>query len=501
MPFYRKGPPGAPRGEGASQELDATSSGTAATAAARAKAKAKPKAQAKQEAQPKPTPWATSSSTPPPSGAGADGAAGLRLDPKRVKDEVYMMETFAAVARHFQQKDMLFHLEHRRRSALRAKAASMPAKQRIEHLQKRHRNATAELKKLIKAQEATDSEIRLLQARSREQYEAVEDQRELVEDIRGTLEEAELDLPPTATPKQVGRQVHPSDLRAAIQKATIPELLEELSGKYSVEFGEALSDIVGRRTMQGFDMLHSAHAELTEERKKAQSQVETDRRAALQLHQELNGLDVKPGDKRGRTVDVDKGGDERMRGVENEESGSDEEWQTAQGRRRRGKGRAGVPAGSQATTSSVPGLPNPFPVGPLATTPRPTPAVGSVARHPSPLKPSATGTPAVASEAGTLQPSGAQEEVEMIPVLSLLSVTAQDEPETACLDSLPSTPRVSEGEKGEPETPGPAADQQANVHVQPMEQDSEPAGTAPTAVGPEAPVADVAPPPGAGDAN
>ncbi len=392
-----------------------------------------------------------------------------------------MMETFAAVARHFNQKDMLHTLEHRRRTALRAKATSLPPKQRIEHLQKRHREATAELKKLITAQAATESEIRLLQARSKEQYDAVEDQRELVEDIRVTLENAELDLPPTAAPKQVGRQLHPCDLGAAIKKASIPEILEALSGKYSEEYGGELADVVGRRTMQSFDMLHSAHEELSENRRTVKAQVEADRKAALKLHQEINLQGVQSGDKRGREGHVDQAGDERMNRSEVqdvEDDGGYTPWQTAVGKRKKGKGRVCVPTGSQSSTLSSPALPSAFAMGPLATAPRTaTGVVGSAARDPSPPRPSASGTPAVATESGEFQRSGPTLESEMIPTISQLSVTKLAEPETPYLDSLPSTPRAGEVEEA---TPCPA-DLLLPETMQPMEQDSQgaPPGAAP----------------------
>ena len=428
MPFHRKGPPSTPKREGASQALDATSSATAASAEAKAKARAKPKA------KPTPAPWAKSSPTPSQSGGGADGAAGLRLDPKRINDEVYMMESFATVARHFQQKDMLTHLEQRRRSDLRAKAASMPPKQRLDHLQKRHKDAMTELRRLTKVQATTDDEIRLLQARSREQYEAVETQRDIVEEIRVAMEEAELDMPPTEHPKQVGRQEHPGDLRAALRRSTIPEILEELNAKYTREFGEALSEehVIGRRTLQGFNMLHSAHDELPEERKVQHRQMEADARVAMKLHRELNPLDVQPGDKRGRTVDLDNVGDERM-GVQNEACAEADGWQIAKGRKK-GKGRAIAVTSS----STIPGIP--IPVGPLATAPRPSAGSSSSGRHHLPARPSAPGTPAVATASGSIQQSSAQPvqaDGGTSSALLLPSGATQEQPETPCPDSLP----------------------------------------------------------------
>ncbi len=309
MPFYRKGPPSTPRGEGASQVLDATLSVTAAAAAAKAKPGAKPKAR-----KPTPAPWARSSPTEQPSGEGADGATGLRLDPQRINDELYMVESFATLARHFQQTEMITQLEHRRRTVMRAKAEGMPPKQRIDHLRKRHREAMTELRRLIKVQAATEDEIRLLQERSRAQHDAVEDQRDLAEELGTAMEEAELDMPPTEHPRPVGPLDQQGALRAALRKSSIPQILDELSDKYSREFGESVSEehVIGRRTLQGFNMLQAAHDELTEERKTQNRQVEEDRRAAVKLHRELNPLEVQPGDKRGRAVDVDPAGDERM---------------------------------------------------------------------------------------------------------------------------------------------------------------------------------------------
>ncbi len=152
MPFYRKGPPSTLRGTGASQALDAAAGAPRATGGA-AKAKAAPKAKAKADAQAPTRPWRT---TPSASPLPSESARVLRLDPKRAKDEVYKIELYAEVAKHCNDKGVLQHLGQSRRKALRDKAASLPLRQRIDYLQKRHRESTAELRKLIAAQEATE---------------------------------------------------------------------------------------------------------------------------------------------------------------------------------------------------------------------------------------------------------------------------------------------------------------------------------------------------------
>jgi hypothetical protein len=282
------------------------------------------------------------------------------------------------------------------------------------------------------------------------------------------MEETELDMPPTEHPKPVGRQVHPGDLRAVLRRTSIPEILEELNAKYAREFGDALSEenVIGRRTLQGFNMLHSAHDELSEERKAQNRQVEADARVAMKLHQELNPLDVQPGDKRGRTVDVDNGGDERM-GVQNEAGAEADGWQIAKGRKK-GKGRAIAVTSS----STIPGIP--LPVGPLATAPRPSAGSSSSGRHHLPARPSAPGTPAVATASGSLQQSSAQPvpaDGGTSSAVQLPSGTSQDQPETPCIDSLPSTPRGDETEDAEEETPCPYADLTGEAQEDPMEQD------------------------------
>ena len=433
MPFYRKGPPNTPKREGASQALDATSSATTAAAAARAKAKpgAKPKA------KPTPAPWAGRSPTMRQSDGGESDSADLHLDPKRVDDEIYMIESFTKLARHFKKADMIDQLEVSRRKAIRAKAEQLPPKPRVDHLRKCYKEAMQELRKRQQAQEATEMEIKRLKECSLEQYKTVEDQRELAGEIRAALEEAELDLPPQETPKPVGPLDQKSALRAALRRSSIPQILDELSDRYSKEFGEEITDehLIGRRTQQGFDMLQSAHDELIEERQKQHRQVEEDRRTAEKLHRELNPQDVHLGAKRGRAVNEDGAGDERMGVGAAENPAVDEEWTLATGGRKKGKGRVDALVGAAAATSSAKGPTIRIPLGPLATAPSPT-AGGAREAHRQPTKkPSTTGTAAVATESGSLQPSGLDEE------------------ETPYLDSLPSTPRADGRSQDEEETP------------------------------------------------
>ncbi len=319
----------------------------------------------------------------------------------------------------------------------------------------------------------------------------MEDQRDMVEAARVELENAELELPPTAAPKTVGRQVHARDLDSVFRSAPIPALLEALSARYSEEFGEDIADVVGRRTMQGFDLLHAANAELQESRREIKEQVEADRKAAVQLHKAINLQGVQSGDKRERDGHVDRSGDERMNRDEGvHDAAYDEDYPEFQepARRKKGKGRE-----APTTTSSASVEPSAFPLGPLATAPRAAADTGArQARDRSPRRPLASGTPAAAMESGSLQRSPlkeAQEHIPQIPSTATLSGTVQqieetevvpqmppptatvtaEEPETPYLDSLPSTPRVDATQTEEPETPNNF--EELPPSAQPMEQD------------------------------
>jgi hypothetical protein len=379
---------------------------------------------------------------------------------------------------------MLYQLEEGRRKAIREKAAGMPPKQRLDHLRKRHREETAELRRLIKVQEATENELQLLKTRSREEYDAVESQRETVEDIRVTIEEAELDLPPTGKPKPIGRQHQQEDLRTALQKSSIPEILEELSTIYDKAFGAAISEesIFGRRTRMGFNMLQAAHDELTAELKAQRSQEEADRRAAMKLHHELNS-EVQSGDKRGRAINVDRWGDESMQEVGGDGSDDGGDWQV-KGGRKKGKGRDSAPAALAAMPSATVSV-NPILVGPLATTPRPRGTASSSARHQPPRQSCGSGTPKTAMASGTLQSlseqpaqdttaAGASAAASTSATQQQTAVesqsAAQDESETPQLDSLPSTPRAPDRNPNidEEETPNPFAPVGMNVSGSPQ---------------------------------
>ncbi len=122
---------------------------------------------------------------------------------------MYKFETYASVARHFGDKELLQLAEANRMRALKAKAAQMPPSQRVEHLQKRLREASDELKRRV--QEATEEQIHHLQERLREEVVAVDDQRDVQDTIRKELDDAELQIPPKGRPLPTGLQVHPGD--------------------------------------------------------------------------------------------------------------------------------------------------------------------------------------------------------------------------------------------------------------------------------------------------
>ena len=66
-----------------------------------------------------------------------------------------------------------------------------------------------------------------------------------------------------------------------------------------------------------------------------------------------------------------------------------------------------------------------------------------------------------------------QEDGGTSSALLLPSGAIQEQPETPCPDSLPSTPRADEQENEAEETPCPFADLTTEVHADPMEQDAE----------------------------
>ena len=147
----------------------------------------------------------------------------LKLDAKKSSDDVHKQEILCSVYRHFGDKEGLQEAEYRRRKAMQDKADRLPPAQRVSHLQKRHRLAHEELRKLIQAQAALDAKYNQLQKRRLEHHEVVEDQRDAVEALRVALEQAELDLPPKGAPKPVGRQVQPGDpgdLRALLSRGS-----------------------------------------------------------------------------------------------------------------------------------------------------------------------------------------------------------------------------------------------------------------------------------------
>ena len=154
------------------------------------------------------------------------------------------------------------------------------------------------------------------------------------------------------------------------------------------------------------------------------------------------------------------------------EDGGDDggDWQV-KGGCKKGKGRASAPADSAAMPSATVSD-TPFPVGPLATTPRPRGAA-STTRHQPPVQSRGSGTPMTATESGTMR-SLSEQAVQDATATGTSAAAptsatpqqmatqshsaAQDEPETPCLDSLPSTPRAPDRNPDlDEETPNPFA--------------------------------------------
>jgi hypothetical protein len=236
-----------------------------------------------------------------------------------------------------------------------------------------------------------------------------------------------MEIPPSGVPLQVGRQVHPGDqgaLKKAVKAITFEALLDEVADRIDEASGGQAPDVINRRKVQGVDLLASAFQEGELCRKAAADQEAADRRAAVQLHKELNW---KPGDKRGREMCVDGNGDETMEAelqLPDSEASAEGPWQTAGPKK--GKGRPHNTIQEAASSSA---------------TVQPSQGRG---RGQSPRGRS-TGTAAQGTESGTLRPSAPGEEtrptIHIPPRPGVAGTTADDE--TPYLDSLPSAPRAA----------------------------------------------------------
>ncbi len=431
MPFCRKGPSSTPGGKEAASQADASKG--KGKAAAKAKAQPKPKAQAAKKTDGG-CPWErTPSATEAPS-----GETEIKLGAKK-NDEVHKLDILIRVAKHFGDERRLQELEGDRRQALQEKAEKLPPVQRVAHLQKRHRLAGEELRRLLQAQAAMDEEFEELKKRRLDHHELVENQREVVEALRGAVEQAEMEVPPTGTPKPVGRQAQPGnqgDLKALLKGISFEAPMDEATDGIAKASGGQAPDVINRRTVQGVDLLTSALQESEQCKKEAVDQEAADRRAALQLHKKLNWQGFEAGDKRGREACVDGNGDETMEEEPHVQNGGEATaegpWQTAG--RKKGKGRSG-PAAQEAASSS-------------GTVPQ------SSGRDRSPRRPRVEGTPARGTESGTLQQSEEKKDGAATPLIlprpPMGGNTADDE--TPYLDSLPSTPRAGDTQEVE-ETP------------------------------------------------
>ncbi len=421
MPFCRKGPSSTQRGKEAASQADAKGKGKG-KAAATSKAKPKPKAQAAKPAGGSRPPWerTTSSATGEPSSGEADE---VKLG--KPNDEVQKLDALIKVVKHHGDDKRLQELEADRRRALQEKAEKLPPMQRVAHLQKRHKMAGEELRKLIKAQEAMDEEFEALKKKRLEHHERLEDQREAVESLRHAVEQAEMEIPPAEAPLPVGRQVHPGDqglLKKAVKAITFEALLDEVTYRIAEASGGQAPDVISRRTVQGVDLLASAFQEGTLCRQAAADQEAADRRAAVKLHKELNW---KPGDKRGREQRVDENGDETMEEDQQlPEDAPEAPWQTAGPKK--GKGRPRNIAQEAANPSATA-----------------QPSLGRGRGQPQCER--SSGTAAHGSESGTLKPSakgeGAGSTSHRSPKPGGEGSAGDDE--IPYLDSLPSTPRVA----------------------------------------------------------
>ncbi len=373
-------------------------------------------------------------------------------------DKLRMLDLLIRVATHHQDEGRRQEFEAQRQKMLEEKADNLPPTQKVAHLQKRHRLAMEELRKLLRAQEAVDLEYDQLRRRRTELHERVEDQRDMAERLRDAVEQAEMEIPPKQEPRPVGKQLHHSDPTSGkelLKKLSVDDLLEEVTDKIRQASGG--QDLTDRMTEQGANLLSAAFASAIQERE--------DRRAAERLDRELNGQGLQSGDKRAREVRQDRAGDECMMEhadlpIDDDEA-NPQPWQVAG--RKKGKGRLGPAKGPQAAAAS-------------SSTGQPS-STSQADRDRSPRRPTARGTPGVAAASGTLLSSGVDPtqvedaETPTLPVQAMPSATVQPaveeeetpymapqgaganeaDDETPSIDSLATTPRAQT--QDEPETP------------------------------------------------
>ena len=387
---YKPLPKGGNRSSSRAQE------GPSAKARAKAKAGAKARAQAKPKAAPR-RPWQppqgdTSSPTGQRSGGGDVHVH--RVDPRRAADTVYTWTALQEYTKEFPLFSELHGLaEKNLQCALAQKAQAMPPTQRVDHLKKRLKVETEELRKRTGAVVDTEAELQNLRERLKLAVEGRDAQAARVQQLEGELQQAEAALPTTtAGPKPVGRQVQDSDQEVVdlLNLVHVKLNRKAISGRMTTDQWEEY--------IQYDKGIRLIDKELTEERQEREDQEAADSKLAF----EMQKREVQLGKHARDDFAHDAGGDAHM-GAKPGDAENDGFQQ------RRSRCRRGRTSGPAARTLSPTRRDSPVaPVEPAVRPARGRVPVCPPGRKPESGDPSATSSatpqPSVAEDKGPLGP-------------------------------------------------------------------------------------------------
>ncbi len=423
--------------------------GPRAKAKAQAKPKSRPQAKAKAEPQrPWRKPQAGGTSSPAEQRSSGDGGHLIhKVDIKRTGDDVYAWTSLQEYTKAFPKFADLHDLAEKNvQHALAQKAQAMPPTQRVDHLRRRLKVETEELRKRRSVVEDTEAEIQRLRARLKHEEEGRDAQEVRVQQLGRELQQAEAALPTASTPKPVGRQLPDGDqgVEELLEQAKVIMDRKALSGRMTTEQREEYGSYD-----KGIRLLNK---ELEQERDAKADQEAADHKMALEMQRQ----EVQVGKHARDDFAHDARGDTQMDG----RSGVAEEDDGFQNRRSRCRragasgpsartlsptgqaslsapvvpdatpargrvpvcppGRRQEPGTSSATPQPSEGGAGMGPVGPLATVPRPKTPERRQDRARSPRRPAGEGTPADPKATGSLgtpadthpaEPSGARQAV------------------------------------------------------------------------------------------
>ncbi len=431
---------------------------------AKAKAKAKPKVrpQAKAAAEPR-RPWhkppgETSSSSGQRSG---DGEIHIhKVDPRRATDDVYAWTGLQEFTKAFPIFSELHGLaEKNLQCALAQKAQALPPTQRVDHLRKRLKVETEELRKRTSVVENTEAEIQGLRERLKLAVEGRDAQDARVQQLGRELQQAEAALPTaSATPKQVGRQLPEGDQEIADLMAQVQAILDKkaISGRMTTEQREEYASYD-----KGIRLIDK---ELVQERADREDQEAADRKLAFEMQKQEVQLgkharndfvhdargDAHMDEKPGGTAEDDGFQQRRSRCRRGGASGpaartlsptrKDSAAASVESATRPARGRVPVcPPGRKQESGMPSATPQPSdaadksPLGPLATVPR-TRATERRQDSRSPRRPAA-GTPADSQAKGSL---GTHAETQQEPKGAPQAAVREDDVMTSEVSSLSS---------------------------------------------------------------